>query len=233
VHILVPCHGNGSPLKKNSLSKCVCVFRSKWLDCSTSKELLWLLSLVSPIEMISTVLDYVCSWYGWSPKKILSHVITLKAWRLKKTYIIYLQYRVSIESFADCKHLLQENYVEYKHIFLPLLKLVSKILCHVFIVNICNIWFLDATFSNRWIERDGLTPWPPRSPDITPLDFFLWGCVKDKVFLTPVLDIINLRARITDVFATVTENMLEDMWRESDFRLDILRATKGAHVEVY
>jgi len=29
-------------------------------------------------------------------------------------------YRVSIKSFPDYKHLLQENYVEYKHIFLPL-----------------------------------------------------------------------------------------------------------------
>ena len=44
------------------------------------------------------------------------------------------KYRVSIKSFPEYKHLLQENYVEYKHIFLPLLKLVSKILCHVFIV---------------------------------------------------------------------------------------------------
>jgi hypothetical protein len=30
-------------------------------------------------------------------------------------------YRVSIKSFPDYKHLLQENYVEYKHIFLPVL----------------------------------------------------------------------------------------------------------------
>ena len=27
--------------------------------------------------------------------------------------------------------------------------------------------FLDATFPNRWNGRDGPTPWPPRSPDIT------------------------------------------------------------------
>ena len=99
--------------------------------------------------------------------------------------------------------------------------------------NICSIWFLDATFPNRWIGRDGTTPWPPRSPDITPLDFFLWGYVKDKVFSTPVPDITNLKARITDTFAVVTEDMLENMWREIDYRLDILRATKGAHVEVY
>jgi hypothetical protein len=46
-------------------------------------------------------------------------------------------YRVSIKSFPGYKHLLQENYVEYKHMFLPLLKLVSKILCHVFIVILC------------------------------------------------------------------------------------------------
>jgi hypothetical protein len=43
---------------------------------------------------------------------------------------------VSIRSFLDYKLLLQENYMEYKHIYLPLLKLVSKILCLVFIVMI-------------------------------------------------------------------------------------------------
>jgi len=99
--------------------------------------------------------------------------------------------------------------------------------------NFCNIWFLDATFRNRWIGRDGPTPWPPRSPDITPLDFLLWGYVKDKVFSTPVRDITNLKARITDAFAIITEDMLENTWREIDYRLDVLRATKGAHVEVY
>jgi len=33
---------------------------------------------------------------------------------------------VNINSFTDYKHLLQENYAEHKHIFLLLLKLVSK-----------------------------------------------------------------------------------------------------------
>jgi len=92
---------------------------------------------------------------------------------------------------------------------------------------------LDATFPNRWNGRDGPTPWPPRSPDITPLDLFLWRYVKDKVFSTPVPDITNLKARITDPFAAITEDMLENTWREIGYRLDFLRATKGAHVEVY
>jgi len=42
-----------------------------------------------------------------------------------------------------------------------------------------------------------------------------------------------LKARITDVFATINEDKLENTWREIDYRLDVLRATKGAHVEVY
>jgi hypothetical protein len=42
-----------------------------------------------------------------------------------------------------------------------------------------------------------------------------------------------LKARIPDAFATITEDMLENTWRENDYRLDVLRATKVAHVEVY
>ena len=91
---------------------------------------------------------------------------------------------------------------------------------------------MDATFPKRWIWGDGPTSWPPRSPDITPLDFFLWGYVKDKVFSTPVPDITNLKARITDAFATITGDMLENTWRDIDYRLDVFRATKGAHVEM-
>ncbi|GBN11174.1 hypothetical protein AVEN_184729-1 [Araneus ventricosus] len=37
--------------------------------------------------------------------------------------------------------------------------------------------FLDETFPDRWIGRDGPTPWPPRSPDITSLDFFSFGTI--------------------------------------------------------
>ncbi|GBL92675.1 hypothetical protein AVEN_119075-1 [Araneus ventricosus] len=34
--------------------------------------------------------------------------------------------------------------------------------------------FLDTTFPQRWIGRGAVMAWPPRSPDITPLDFYLW-----------------------------------------------------------
>ena len=53
------------------------------------------------------------------------------------------------------------------------------------------------------------------------------------MFSTPVPDITNLKARITDAFGIITEDMLENTLREIDYRLDVLRATKEAHVEVY
>jgi hypothetical protein len=74
-------------------------------------------------------------------------------------------------------------------------------------------------------------------PPLPPLPLLLvkglWGYVKDKLFSTPVPDITNLRARITDAYATITEHMLENTWRETDCRLDVLCATQGAHVDVY
>jgi hypothetical protein len=48
-------------------------------------------------------------------------------------------YRVSIKSFPDYKHLLQENYVEYKTY---LFTITSKMLCHVFIVMLQSHMFV-------------------------------------------------------------------------------------------
>ena len=65
----------------------------------------------------------------------------------------FVLYRVSINSFTDYKHLLQENYVEYKHIFLPLLKLVSKILRNVFIVTYVTFGFWLQHFQTGGLGR--------------------------------------------------------------------------------
>jgi hypothetical protein len=46
------------------------------------------------------------------------------------------------------------------------------------------------------VERDGPIPWPPRSPDIMPLDFFLWRHVKDIVYKTSVISLDELKLRI-------------------------------------
>jgi hypothetical protein len=42
----------------------------------------------------------------------------------------------------------------------------------------------------------------------------------------------ELKLTIVTAIETVTPQKLENTWKEIDYRLDILRAIKGAHVEV-
>ena len=72
--------------------------------------------------------------------------------------------------------------------------------------------FLNKTFLDRWIGRDRPISWPPRSPDITPLDFFLWGYVKDIMYRTKVRDITDLKQRISYAIATIDEAMFQQTW---------------------
>ena len=62
---------------------------------------------------------------------------------------------------------------------------------------------------------------------------FLWGYVKDVVYRTKVKDISDLKERITAAVNTIDEEMLRRTWTEIEYRLDILRATNGAHIEIY
>jgi hypothetical protein len=42
--------------------------------------------------------------------------------------------------------------------------------------------YLNKSFPNRWLGRGGPVTWPPRSPDLTPLDYYLWGHMKSLVY---------------------------------------------------
>jgi hypothetical protein len=74
--------------------------------------------------------------------------------------------------------------------------------------------------------------WPLRSPDATPCGFFLWGYVKDKVYVPPVpSSILELRVRIRTATETIAADMLQTVWNELDYRVDVCRITNGAHIE--
>jgi len=46
--------------------------------------------------------------------------------------------------------------------------------------------YLNDSFLNRWLGRGGPVAWPPRSPDLTPLNYYLWGHMKTLVYETKV-----------------------------------------------
>ncbi|GBN20813.1 hypothetical protein AVEN_168688-1 [Araneus ventricosus] len=57
--------------------------------------------------------------------------------------------------------------------------------------------------------------------------------VKNIVYKTPVPSFDELKRRIVTAIQNVTPQMLENTWREIEFRLDVLRATKGSHVQIH
>jgi hypothetical protein len=56
--------------------------------------------------------------------------------------------------------------------------------------------FLNNNYTNTWISRRGPIAWPARSPDLNPLDFYLWGYLKTIVLDTPVATVEVLQNRI-------------------------------------
>ena len=73
---------------------------------------------------------------------------------------------------------------------------------------------------------------PPRSPDATPCDFFLWGYIKDQVYVPPLpASIPELKVRIRTVIETITADMLQTVWNVVYYRVDVCRITKCAHME--
>ena len=63
---------------------------------------------------------------------------------------------------------------------------------------------------------------PPRSPDMTPCDFFLWGYVKEHVYV-PLLpaDLDELTNRITAAVNSVTEDTLRRVWDEFSYGVNL------------
>jgi hypothetical protein len=44
-------------------------------------------------------------------------------------------------------------------------------------------------------------------------------------------DLPQLRRRIVDAVAAIDSQMLQRVWQELDYRIDICRLTKGGHIE--
>ena len=62
----------------------------------------------------------------------------------------------------------------------------------------------------------------------TPCDFFLWGYVRDQVYVPSLpASIPELKVRIRTAVQTITADMLQTVWNELDCRVDVCRITKG------
>ncbi|GFX37758.1 uncharacterized protein TNCV_3116081 [Trichonephila clavipes] len=86
-------------------------------------------------------------------------------------------------------------------------------------------------FGDRLISRFGPVNWPPRSCDLTPLDYFLWGYVKSLVYANKPQTLDHLEDNICRVIADIRPQMLEKVIENWTSRLDYIRASRGKLVE--
>ena len=68
-------------------------------------------------------------------------------------------------------------------------------------LNVSNI--LYRLFEDRWLAINGPHLWPPRSPDLTPLDYYVWGRIKNIVYSTPLTDKEDCIERVRNAFRFV------------------------------
>ena len=90
---------------------------------------------------------------------------------------------------------------------------------------------INALFPNRVISRNGDIPCPPRSPNLTPCDYFLWGYLKTKVFETKSRTFADLKQRIQDEVAAVPVEMLREVMNSFWSRLEECVRRNGSHLE--
>ncbi|GBP36467.1 hypothetical protein EVAR_88047_1 [Eumeta japonica] len=87
---------------------------------------------------------------------------------------------------------------------------------------------LDELFPDKWIGRHGPVPWPSKSQDLTPMDFFLWERIKRHALSVPCDDNDEMRARLIRAFDSLRKEcdnkpkLMKDMYMDTERRAHAL-----------
>ena len=71
--------------------------------------------------------------------------------------------------------------------------------------------------------------WPPRSPDLTPIDFFLWGYLKE--LMEPPSSPEDLVAQLHAAFSKVEPSMLQRVQNDIEKRAFLCSRNNGQQFE--
>lgn len=91
---------------------------------------------------------------------------------------------------------------------------------------------LTELFHQNWIGRGGPVPWPARAPDLTPMDYFVWGTVKEIVFKECPTTPEDMMERIRNAFQQINEtNMASRVLSNFQKRIRICIQEEGRQFE--
>lgn len=93
--------------------------------------------------------------------------------------------------------------------------------------------FLSETFGTRIISRGFPQFWPPRSPDLAPNDYWLWGALKGKVYASQPHTLEDLKASIQMEIEKIPPSELQSAINNLPHRLRAVLEQDGGHFEHY
>jgi hypothetical protein len=91
--------------------------------------------------------------------------------------------------------------------------------------------FLDEHFPNQWVATYGPIAWPPRSPDLTPLDFFLWGYLKDKLYEDRYASVDEMLNKIREILYSIHHTLISKATKATFMRAHACMYYDGGHFE--
>ena len=112
-------------------------------------------------------------------------------------------------------------------------------------INDCMVWFqqdsipdtqvapsvitwLRSYFFERVISED---LWPPASPDLNPVDFFLWGYLKKRVYQQNPKTVTQLTKILEDTSIQLSEEILPGIFDNAKTRWSLCLQLEGKHIE--
>ncbi|KAK0166333.1 hypothetical protein PV328_004759 [Microctonus aethiopoides] len=93
-----------------------------------------------------------------------------------------------------------------------------------------TIQLLHGSFPGRVISRFGDRNWPPRSCDLTPLDFFLWGFLKSKVYANKPTTIHALKEEIKRCIKDIQPHLCRTVIEDFNKRVRMCQQSHGGHL---
>lgn len=91
--------------------------------------------------------------------------------------------------------------------------------------------YLRHVFGDRIISRGFPDAWPPRSPDLAPCDFWLWGYLKSIVYQNRPATLAQLRHEITVAVNSIIPDQLKAAVYHLPMRLQAVMDNGGGHIE--
>ncbi|GBM15013.1 hypothetical protein AVEN_266908-1 [Araneus ventricosus] len=85
--------------------------------------------------------------------------------------------------------------------------------------------------NDRIIIQHFPTAWSPRSPDLNPCDFWLWGYLKDVMYGGPIANIPELKNSIAQHIHNITTETLRSVVEYAVLRFQLIEENGGQHIK--